>query len=630
MAWSPAIVGAERRSRHERSAGALAAGAGAEDAGLAGRERAGRAAVRGEWTRPAGWRPAHEPRLSLGYAVLATADVRFLTHPAADHGRPWAMPRSRAAATLMVLEDGQVEPPAGGAISTSPARSSRCPTSRSRPARAELRMRQRKRTLTAALSLLDQPPFRFMAKAGRPVELGEGRALLVETVLDLPLKAKVTPKDGGLHRRRARSPTSAPDVLVQGAARSPRPTLALKATAAGSDADRARGSSGRVPFDRPCTAALRPRGEAGSACGRGARLTTVASGGSQEFRLVPARGIGLGAARRAGVEVRTLKGAAPATDCLSQDLAGRRDAAGRHRAGQKPAGRQRPDSRWRPRWATAAWPIDRAGDRGRRAVRHPAGCALTPDGALDAGARSTGCGWTAMARCAGRRWPGAGPAARARGAALTRRGGGPDPADLPAAQPGRQRRRRDADLVALDRLQVTVGHRADRCRGDASARRAGSTADFRGRGERPRPRSSGTVVPTNGRQRRCGCARAMPAARDRRRRASSPMRRGGTLDLRLAPEARRRAIAASADITRISACTNAPVLAALLRCGLGGGAAGAAERRRPAVQRGRRRVPHRRPARSRSPQASAVGASMGVSLRRGSTAPAIADWTCRG
>src|SRR5690606_1323364 len=44
------------------------------------------------------------------------------------------------------------------------------------------------------LSLLDQEPFRFISKAGRQVDLGEGRAVLVAE-LRFPLKQKLLTED---------------------------------------------------------------------------------------------------------------------------------------------------------------------------------------------------------------------------------------------------------------------------------------------------------------------------------------------------------------------------------------------------------------------------------------------------
>jgi hypothetical protein len=59
------------------------------------------------------------------------------------------------------------------------------------PAEARLRARG---TITAALSLLDAPPFRFLEKAGRPVTLADGRADLSGR-LDFILKDRLTPEE---------------------------------------------------------------------------------------------------------------------------------------------------------------------------------------------------------------------------------------------------------------------------------------------------------------------------------------------------------------------------------------------------------------------------------------------------
>lgn len=59
------------------------------------------------------------------------------------------------------------------------------------PAQALLRTSS---TITAALSLLDEKPFRFLQKAGQPVTLADGRAKLAGT-LDFLLKPKLTPEE---------------------------------------------------------------------------------------------------------------------------------------------------------------------------------------------------------------------------------------------------------------------------------------------------------------------------------------------------------------------------------------------------------------------------------------------------
>lgn len=59
------------------------------------------------------------------------------------------------------------------------------------PARAELRTQS---TITAALSLLDSPPFRFLQKAARPVTLADGQARL-EGRLDFILSERLLPDE---------------------------------------------------------------------------------------------------------------------------------------------------------------------------------------------------------------------------------------------------------------------------------------------------------------------------------------------------------------------------------------------------------------------------------------------------
>jgi hypothetical protein len=62
---------------------------------------------------------------------------------------------------------------------------------RETPAQAQIEVSG---TITAALALLDSPPFRFLEKAGRPVTLADGRAELAGR-LDFLLKDKLTPEE---------------------------------------------------------------------------------------------------------------------------------------------------------------------------------------------------------------------------------------------------------------------------------------------------------------------------------------------------------------------------------------------------------------------------------------------------
>ncbi len=127
-------------------------------------------------------RPGQEPRLSLGYE-FSDADVRFMpTLPPIQRGRGYASIEGQV--YTIVVEDGRVTPPLGGDVRV--ARSVfRVPDIAKVPADAEITLHTDS-TLTAALSLLDQPPFGFLGKAGMAPDLGEGRARLV-TDLRLPL-----------------------------------------------------------------------------------------------------------------------------------------------------------------------------------------------------------------------------------------------------------------------------------------------------------------------------------------------------------------------------------------------------------------------------------------------------------
>ena len=137
-------------------------------------------------------RPGQEPRLSLGYE-FADADVRFMpTLPPIRNGRGYAS--IEGAVYTTVVEDGRVTPPLGGDIRV--ARSVfRVPDINKVPADAEITLATDS-SLTAALSLLDQPPFGFLSKAGMAPDLGTGRARLV-TELRLPLVKQLLLPDVG-------------------------------------------------------------------------------------------------------------------------------------------------------------------------------------------------------------------------------------------------------------------------------------------------------------------------------------------------------------------------------------------------------------------------------------------------
>lgn len=134
--------------------------------------------------------PKSEPRLHLGYG-FDHADVRFLaTLPPVIAGSGYST--LDGTSYTMVLDTGTVTPPQGGQIDVAGSVFAVSDVTK-RPAQAQITLKTRS-SLTASLSLLDQPPFHFMSKADRPVEMGQGQAMIT-THLSLPLQKRVSLTD---------------------------------------------------------------------------------------------------------------------------------------------------------------------------------------------------------------------------------------------------------------------------------------------------------------------------------------------------------------------------------------------------------------------------------------------------
>ncbi|MEZ5797160.1 MAG: hypothetical protein R3D63_06580 [Paracoccaceae bacterium] len=134
--------------------------------------------------------PGQEPRFALDYDFEG-AEVRFIrTLPPVQDGRGRASIFGNA--YTVVLEGGHVTAPDGGRIDAAGSYL-RVPDITQFPADAEVRLQTRS-DLTAALSLLDQEPFHFLTRAGRPVDLGQGTALMLSD-LRFPLKDKIGVED---------------------------------------------------------------------------------------------------------------------------------------------------------------------------------------------------------------------------------------------------------------------------------------------------------------------------------------------------------------------------------------------------------------------------------------------------
>ncbi|WP_040671702.1 YhdP family protein [Rhodobacter ferrooxidans] len=185
--------------------------------------------------------PGLPPRLSLGYE-FADGDVKFLkTMPPIRNGYGYATIEGNS--YTMVLDSGQVTPPEGGAIAMAGSVLSVLDILQ-KPPQAEIRLITDS-SLTAALSLLDSPPFSFMSKAGRPVQLGQGRAQL-DTVLRMQLTDKIRIDDVSyLVQGRLRDVSS--DVLVPGRVLRA-PDLSLTADRSGLQIA-GKGTLAQVPFE---------------------------------------------------------------------------------------------------------------------------------------------------------------------------------------------------------------------------------------------------------------------------------------------------------------------------------------------------------------------------------------------
>lgn len=185
--------------------------------------------------------PGAEPRLSLGYE-FADTDVRFLkTLPPIKQGHGYATIEGNS--YTMVVDQGHVTPPKGGMINMAGTVFAVLDILQ-KPAQAEINLHTDS-SLTAALSLLDEPPFRFMTKAGQSVELGQGRAVL-DTVLRLPLIPKVLVSDVS-YQVNGRLTDVTSDVLVPGRTLTAA-NLTLTASPAGLRIS-GKGKLGSVPFD---------------------------------------------------------------------------------------------------------------------------------------------------------------------------------------------------------------------------------------------------------------------------------------------------------------------------------------------------------------------------------------------
>jgi hypothetical protein len=122
--------------------------------------------------------PGAEPRLALSYR-FAGADVRLVRGlPPIRRGEGYAM--LEGSRYTLVLDEGRIAPPQGGALDVAGSVLKIADVTEV-PAQGDIALQSRG-TLTATLSLLDEDPFRYLQKAGLPVDLGDGTARFAAAV----------------------------------------------------------------------------------------------------------------------------------------------------------------------------------------------------------------------------------------------------------------------------------------------------------------------------------------------------------------------------------------------------------------------------------------------------------------
>lgn len=212
---------------------------------------------------------------------------------------------------VISASSGRVVPPEGGALDVA-GTSFIIPDVFTPIPPAQVRLNGRG-SITAALSMLDSPPLRLLEKAGRPVDLAEGRAE-ISGLIDLPLKRLLRTED-------LRFAATARLSGVRSDAIMPGRVLSAEALEVRADTDRlsigGKGRIGQVPFEAVWSTAVRDNPAARSSV-RGSVALSQAF--LDEFRLGLPPGSVSGAGQ-AQIEIDLARDTDPAFR-LDSDLAG--------------------------------------------------------------------------------------------------------------------------------------------------------------------------------------------------------------------------------------------------------------------------------------------------------------------
>lgn len=185
--------------------------------------------------------PGHKPDLSLGFD-FAGLSTRFLKDvPPIEDARGHAIIEDNH--FVIIAHEGHVTAAEGGRVDIAGS-SFDVPDLRIKRGPGKVRLRTQS-TITAGLSLLNEEPFRFLDKAGRPVTLADGTARLKGT-LDFLVKDDLTPEEVAFEVTGRLSDVRSEKLLEK---------RVIAASDLGLSADRSElriageGRVGRVPFD---------------------------------------------------------------------------------------------------------------------------------------------------------------------------------------------------------------------------------------------------------------------------------------------------------------------------------------------------------------------------------------------
>ena len=185
--------------------------------------------------------PGTEPRAELSYD-FTNAQLQFMQKmPPVTGADGYATIQGKT--YTLVMSRGQVTPPQGGSLDISGSVFA-VPDITKIPAVANIDFHMTG-PLTATLSLLDQPPFLYLQKAGEPVDLGTGAAT-VSAQVSFPLKGRVMPWDVAF-KVAAEVKDFASDKLVKNHLVTA-PLLKIAANPKGMTIA-GKGAIGKVPFD---------------------------------------------------------------------------------------------------------------------------------------------------------------------------------------------------------------------------------------------------------------------------------------------------------------------------------------------------------------------------------------------